>query len=141
MMILLNLMLAMLLLTRLSLIEKLTGQTGHNCRKNVEIMVPSKHINNFWRTLEMLFISYEINLISNWSANCAIKFSVINHVTTFAITEKKLYVPVVTLSIGDHAKLLQQYKDGFKRTTNWNKCKSKEMIFWFLEWSKFSRSK
>ena len=30
MMILLNLMLAMLLLTRLSLIEKLTGQTGHN---------------------------------------------------------------------------------------------------------------
>ena len=39
----------------------------------------------------------------------------------FAITETKLYVPVVTLSTQDNAKLHQQLKSGFKRTINWNK--------------------
>ena len=44
-----------------------------------------------------------------------------NHELTFAITDTKLYVPVVTLSTQDNAKLLHQLKSGFKRTTNWNK--------------------
>ena len=39
---------------------------------------------------------------------------------TFAITETKLYVPVVTLSTQDNAKLLQQLKSAFKRTISWN---------------------
>ena len=42
----------------------------------------------------------------------------------FAITETKLYVPVVTLSTEDNAKLLQQLKSSFKRTINWNKYES-----------------
>ena len=42
----------------------------------------------------------------------------------FAITDTKLYVPVVTLSTQDNAKLLQQLKPGFKRTINWNKYQS-----------------
>ena len=37
------------------------------------------------------------------------------------ITEAKLYVPVVTLSSQDNAKLLPQLKSNFKRTINWNK--------------------
>ena len=43
----------------------------------------------------------------------------------FAITETKLYVPVVTLLTKDNAKLLQQLQleSGFKRTINWNKYK------------------
>ena len=44
--------------------------------------------------------------------------------TKFKITETKLFVPVVTLSIQDNAKLLQQIKSGFKRTINWNKYQS-----------------
>ena len=40
------------------------------------------------------------------------------------ITETKLYVPVVTLSTQDSAKLLQQLKSGFKRTINKNKYES-----------------
>ena len=44
---------------------------------------------------------------------------------TFSMTNTKLYVPVVTLSTQDHAKLLQQLKSGFKRTTNRNKYQSK----------------
>ena len=44
---------------------------------------------------------------------------------TFAITETKRYVPVVTLSTQVIAKLSQQLKSGFKRITNWNKYLSK----------------
>ena len=39
----------------------------------------------------------------------------------FAVTETKLYVPVVTLSIQDNVKLLPQLKSGFKKAINWNK--------------------
>ena len=39
----------------------------------------------------------------------------------FAITDTKLFVPVVTLSTQDNAKLRQQLKLGFKRTINWKK--------------------
>ena len=46
-------------------------------------------------------------------------------VATFAITNTKLYVLVVTLSTQDHTKLLDQLKSGFKRTINWNKYQSK----------------
>ena len=42
----------------------------------------------------------------------------------FKITVTKLYVPVVTLSTQDNAKLLQQLKSGFKRTVYWNKYES-----------------
>ena len=42
---------------------KFTGQTGDNGTKNVEIMVPLKYLNNFWRTLEMSLINCEVNLI------------------------------------------------------------------------------
>ena len=41
------------------------------------------------------------------------------------MTDSKLYVPVVTLSTRDNAKLLQQLKAGFKRTISWNKYQSK----------------
>ena len=37
------------------------------------------------------------------------------------MTETNLYVPVVTLSTQDNAKLLPQLKLGFKRTITWNK--------------------
>ena len=33
---------------------KITGQTGYNGTKNVEIMVPLKYLSNFWRTLRCL---------------------------------------------------------------------------------------
>ena len=45
------------------------------------------------------------------------------------MTETKLYVPVVTLSTQDSAKLLQQLKSGFKRTINWNKYQSNGKVF------------
>ena len=42
----------------------------------------------------------------NWSANCVITYIDIgNQNLTFAITETKLYVPVVTLSTQENSKL------------------------------------
>ena len=62
--------------------------------------------------------------------------------TTFLIFDTKLYAAVVTLSIQDNAKLLEQLKSCFKRTINWKKINTKtKLIFRLLNWSKFSRSK
>ena len=55
-------------------------------------------------------------------------FSEDTKTTTFAITDTKLCVPVVTLSTQDNAKLLEQLKSDFKRTVNWNKYQSKVTI-------------
>ena len=98
--------------------QKIKCSTGNDDTKAVQIMVPLKYLSNFWRTLEMLLIDCEINLILTWSANCV---AVANQATVFAITDTKLCVPVVALSTQDNAKLLQQLKSGFKRTVNWNK--------------------
>ena len=76
---------------------KITGKTPNNgYEKHVEIMVPLKYLSNFWRTLEMPLINCEVNLILTWSSTCVITDS--NGAGTFAITDTKLYVPVVTLS-------------------------------------------
>ena len=99
---------------------KITGQTGDNRTRNVEIMVPLKYISNFWRTLEMDLINCEITLLLSWSC-VIVSTDVANQNATFAVTDTKLYVPVVTLSQQDHAKLLAQLQSGFKRVINWNK--------------------
>ena len=91
---------------------KITGQTEIN---NVEIMVLLKYLCNFWRTLEMPLINCEVNFFLIWSANCVYN-NVVNQGATFEITETNLYVPVVTLSTQDNAKLLSQLKSDFKRT-------------------------
>ena len=89
-------------------------------------MVPLKYLSNFWRTLEMALINCEVNLMLTWSDNCVIvSTDTANQIATFAITDTKLYVPVVTLSTQDNAKLLEQLKSGFKRLINWNKYLSK----------------
>ena len=45
----------------------------------------------------------------------------------YAITETKLYVPVVTLSTKENEKLLQQLKSGFKKTIGWSKYESRHL--------------
>ena len=71
----------------------------------------------------MPLINCEVNLILTWSTTCIITES--NGVGTFAITDTKLYVPVVTLSTQENTKFLQQLQSGFKRVINWNKYLSK----------------
>ena len=101
---------------------KITGQTGDDGTKNVEIMVPLKHLSNFWRTRQMSLVNCKINLMLTWSTNCVIvSTNVANQKAALAIIDTKLYVPVVTLSAQNNSKVLQQLETGFKRVSNWNK--------------------
>ena len=103
---------------------KITGKTPNDGNeKDVEIMVPIKYLSNFWRTLEMHLINCNMPLILTWSSTCVITNS--TGAGSFAITHTKLYVPVVTLSTHDNAKLLEQLQSGFKRVIYWNKHLSK----------------
>ena len=62
----------------------------------------------------MPLINCEITLDLNWSGNSVIvATNEANQATTFSITDTKLYVPVVTLSTQDNAKLFEQLKFGF----------------------------
>ena len=89
-------------------------------------MVPLKYLSNIWRTLEMPLINCEVNPILTWSSTCILaSVNDVNQAATFAITDTKLYVPVVTLSTQENTKFLQQLKSGFKRVINWNKYLSK----------------
>ena len=107
---------------------KITGKIpDEGNTKIVKIIVPLKYLSNFWRTLEMPLINCEVNLELTWSRDCVITNS--TGKGKFAITETKLYVPVVTLSTQDNAKLLQQLKSGFKRTIDWNKYESSVKSF------------
>ena len=70
-------------------------------------MFQLKYLSNFWRTLEMPLISCEINFILTWSENCVtIYTNVANQNPTFEIIKTKFYVPVVTLSTQDNAKII-----------------------------------
>ena len=57
----------------------------------------------------MPLVSFEINLILTWFANCFIGTgTVANQVPKVETTDTKLYVTVATLSTQDNAKLLKQ---------------------------------
>ena len=74
----------------------------------------------------MPLINCEVNLILTRSTTCVLVATrVDNQNAKFAITDTKLYVPVMTLSTQENTKLLQQLKSGFKRVINWNKYLSK----------------
>ena len=75
----------------------------------------------------MPLINCEINLILTWSLTCVITNS--TGAATFAITDTKLYVPVVTLSTQDNANLLQYLRFAFKRTIKWNKYLSEVKFY------------
>ena len=78
------------------------------------------------RTCEMLLINFEISLNLNRSKNYIIVVTnIVDPAIKFSRTDAKLYVTVVTLSIQDNAKLLQQLNSGSKTKIYWNEYQSK----------------
>ena len=73
-------------------------------------------------------INWEINLILTWSADCVISSA--SGGAKFAVTDTKLYVLTVALSIQDNAKLLHSLILGLKRITNWNKYQLQSRLFY-----------
>ena len=90
--------------------QKITRSTGNDGTKNVRIIVTFKYLSNFWRTLEMLLVNCEINLILSSYSNCVISNAAPNQAAIFAIKDTKLYVPVVTLSAEDNFKSIAAIK-------------------------------
>ena len=98
--------------------EKITGQTGNDDTKDVETMVPLKYL-HIWKTLEMLLIAYESNFGLTWCASCFLVVgTVADQLQTFIVTDAKHYAPVVTLSIQNNVKLLEQLTFDYKGRIN-----------------------
>ena len=99
-------------------------------------------MSNFWKSLNLTSINWEIELDLSWSRYCVIteisrtdgavpntnrvRYQVTSQTTgaTFQINNTKLYIPVVTLSINDKIKFLENIKQRCKRTISSNECRS-----------------
>ena len=107
---------------------------------NAKVVIPLKHLSNFWRVLNITLINCEVELILTWSENSVLADMTTRDAegdnptivapsgATFKIKETKLYVPVVTLSKENDIKFLEQLKTGFKRNIKWNKYRSQMTI-------------
>ena len=85
------------------------GQTRNGDSKDNEIIVPLKHLSNFWGTIEMTLINRRISLHLKWSKDCIlVAGTAANQNPKFEITNTKLYVPVTTSSTQDNIKLFKQ---------------------------------
>ena len=69
----------------------------------------------------MPLINCKSELSLRWYENCIL--SSVGTAATFAKTDTKLYVPVVTLKTEDNVKLSKLLNEGFKRSVYWNKYK------------------
>ena len=110
----------------------------NNYSLTAEVVIPLKHLSSFWKNLNIPLINCEVELILTWSKNCVLADMTVDvdadpaivapSGVTFKIKDKKLYIPVVTLSKENDIKLLEQLKTGFKRTIKWNKYRSQMSI-------------
>ena len=90
-------------------------------RNGVKIAVPLKYLSSFWRLLEISLINCRVELSLTWNENCIL--TSLTRITRYKITDAKLYIPLVSLSIEDNAKLTKLLSEGFKRSVYWNKYK------------------
>ena len=90
-------------------------------KNNVKVVVPLRYLSNLWRSLEIPLINCKIELSLSWYENCILSSA--RNKATFTITDAKLYVPIVTLSMTDNEKLSKLLSEAFKRPVYWNKYK------------------
>ena len=68
----------------------------------------------------MPLINFKVELSLEWYERCLLTAAT---TATFRITDVKLYVPIVTLSIKDNSKLTKLLNEGFKRPIYCNEYK------------------
>ena len=112
--------------------EKITDDDGNEVdnpeydankvgKNETEVVIPLKHLSNFWKALNIPLINCEIELILTWSKNCVLADMTVRAQgdnpaivaptgLEFQITDTKLYIPVVTLSKENDTKILEQLK-------------------------------
>ena len=103
------------------------GEEGYDANKvgknEIEVVIPLKHLSNFWKSLNIPLINCEVELILTWPKNCVLADMTTRDaeggnpaiaapvVLTFEITDTKLYVPIVTLSKENDTKLKEDLKE------------------------------
>ena len=106
---------------------------------DAEVFLSLKYLGNYWRSLDFPLINFEIKLDLAWSNKCIISevsmtLTIADNPATparntigtiFQINNPKLYVAVVTFSINDNIRFLENIRQGFKKTILWNKHRSK----------------
>ena len=92
---------------------------------NVKIVVPLKYLSSFFRSLEMPLINCKIKLNLTWKKECVLSSN--DGKAVFIINDRKLYVPVATLSKEDNKDFIEQQNKGFQRSIYWNEYKTKEI--------------
>ena len=95
----------------INLLDKIDTDSSHPvvadniAKRSVKVLVPLIYLSNFFRSLEMPLI------------NCKIKLNM----------EKRMFVPVVTLSKEDNKDFIEQQNKGFQRSIYWNEYETKEI--------------
>ena len=69
----------------------------------------------------MPLINCKVEILLTWYENCILSRA--GTAVTFAISNTKLYLTIVTLKTEDNAKLSKLLNEGFKRSIYWNKYK------------------
>ena len=92
---------------------------------NTEVVVSLIYLSDLREYLDLPLINYEIELDMKWTRNCLL-MEEDDSITgaSFTITSTKIYVPIVTFSVNNNIKFLENIKQGFKRTISWNKYRS-----------------
>ena len=94
-------------------------------KTSVKVVVPSKYLSNFFRSLEMPLINCKIKLNLTWKKKCVLSND--DGDAVFIINDTKMYVPVVILSKEDNKHFIEQQNKGFQRSIYWNENKTKEL--------------
>ena len=103
------------------------SEEGYNANKvgknETEVVIPLKHLSNFWKSLNILLINCEVELILIWSKNCVLADMTRRNAQgdnpavvsarelEFEITDTKLYVPVVNSSKKKKKKKTQNFSN------------------------------
>ena len=105
--------------TKYLLLEKQNVVNNTNSSvKSTKIVVPLNYLSNFWRSLKMSLINCKTHLELNWIEDCILGSA--GNSAKFKITDAKIHVPIVTLSIKNSVNLTKQLYDVFKRSVFWN---------------------
>ena len=102
------------------------GEAGYDTNKvgknETEVVIPLKHLSNFWRSLNISLINCEVELILTWSKSCVLAAMTTKNAERtnpaivaslgleFQITHTKLYVLIVTLSKENDKKTFRKIK-------------------------------
>ena len=78
-------------------------------------MVSLKYLRNSLTKLEMQLINCEVDIMLNWYRHCVIfSNALVAQVTKFKATDRKLYIPVATLSTQYNTKLFSNQNQALR---------------------------